>query len=42
MEYSITEKQVLSLMRRTDFKNLSKTDVVSIFSQLSQLTLDGV
>ena len=37
MEYSNTEKQVLSLMQRTDFKNLSKTDVVSIFSQLSQL-----
>ena len=37
MEYTDIEKQVLSLMQRTDFKNLSKTDVVSIFSQLSQL-----
>ncbi len=37
MEYTDIEKQTLAMMQRTDFKNLSKTDVVSIFSQLSQL-----
>lgn len=40
MEYNDTERQVLSMMQRTDFKNLSKNDVVSIFSQLSQLRPD--
>ena len=37
VEYNDIERQALAMMQRTDFKNLSKTDVVSIFSQLSQL-----
>ena len=37
VEYNDVEKQALAMMQRTDFKNLSKTDVISIFSQLSQL-----
>jgi len=37
MEYADVEKQVLSLMERTDFKNLSKNDVISYASKLSEL-----
>lgn len=37
MEYSDKEKQILSLMQRTDFKNLSKRDAMNIYSQLNQL-----
>lgn len=37
MEYTDVEKQVLSLMERTDFKNLSKNDVISYASKLSEL-----
>jgi len=37
MEYTDVEKQVLSLMERTDFKNLSKSDVISYASKLSEL-----
>ena len=37
MEYTDIEKQALSMMQRTDFKNLSKNDVVGIFAQLNQL-----
>ena len=37
MNYTATEKETLSMMQRTDFKNLSKTDVMGIFSQLKQL-----
>lgn len=40
VEYTDIEKQALDMMKRTDFKNLSKSDVVSIFSQLSQLRPD--
>lgn len=40
MEYTQNEKQVLDLMRRTDFKNLSKNDVLSIASKLSELRPD--
>ena len=37
MEYSNVEKQVLSMMERTDFKNLSKNDVISFASKLGDL-----
>ena len=37
MEYTNTERQVLSLMKRTDFKNLSKNDVLSYASKLNEL-----
>ena len=40
MDYSGLEKQALEMMQRTDFKNLSKNDVVSIVSQLNQLQPD--
>ena len=29
MEYTPMEKDVLAMMQRTDFKNLSKSDVIS-------------
>ena len=38
MEYTDVEKQILSLMERTDFKNLSKSDVISYASKLSELS----
>ena len=37
MEYNNSEKQALALMKRTDFKNISKADVMSITSVLSEL-----
>lgn len=37
MEYTDVEKQVLSLMEKTDFKNLSKNDMISYASKLSEL-----
>ena len=37
MEYSSVEKQVLSMMERTDFKNLSKNDVISFASKIGDL-----
>lgn len=37
MEYTDVEKQVLTLMQRTDFKNLSKNDVISYASKLNEL-----
>lgn len=37
MEYTPIEKEALSLMQRTDFKNLSKNDVISFASKLSAL-----
>lgn len=40
MEYRPIEKQALAMMKRTDFKNLSKTDVLSIASKLSELRPD--
>lgn len=40
MEYTPIEKQALDMMKKTDFKNLSKTDVVSIASKLSELRPD--
>lgn len=40
MEYTPVEQQALDLMRRTDFKNLSKSDVLSIASKLEELRPD--
>jgi hypothetical protein len=37
MEYTPVEKQVLTLMERTDFKNLSKSDLISYASKLNEL-----
>lgn len=37
MEYTPMEKSVLSIMKRTDFKNLSKMDVISFASKLGEL-----
>ncbi|MDP3385783.1 MAG: hypothetical protein Q8S24_01010 [Eubacteriales bacterium] len=37
MEYNNVEKQVLSIMEKTDFKNLSKNDKLSYASKLSEL-----
>lgn len=37
MEYTPIEKDVLSMMQRTDFKNLSKNDVISFASRLGEL-----
>lgn len=40
MEYTAIEKQALDMMKKTDFKNLSKTDVLSIASKLGELRPD--
>lgn len=40
MEYTPIEQQALDLMRRSDFKNLSKSDVLSIASKLGELRPD--
>lgn len=37
MEYTPMEKDVLSIMQRTDFKNLSKGDVISFASKIGEL-----
>lgn len=37
MEYTPTEKDVLAMMQRTDFKNISKGDVISFASKLAEL-----
>ena len=37
MEYTDREKQILTLMERTDFKNLSKNDLFSYASKLYEL-----
>ncbi|MEG1567806.1 MAG: hypothetical protein RR347_08995 [Anaerovoracaceae bacterium] len=37
MEYTNNEKQVLTLIDRTDFKNLSKIDILSYASKLNEL-----
>ena len=37
MEYTPIEQQALDMMRKTDFKNLSKNDVMSIVSKLKEL-----
>jgi hypothetical protein len=40
MKYTLIEQQTLDIMKRTDFKNLSKNDVVSIVSKHSELRPD--
>ena len=40
MEYTLIEQQALDMMKRTDFKNLSKNDVLSIASKLDELRPD--
>lgn len=40
MEYTPIEQQTLAMMSRTDFKNLSKSDVLSIASKLGELRPD--
>ena len=40
MDYTPIEQQALDMMKRTDFKNLSKNDVLSIASKLSELRPD--
>lgn len=37
MEYTNTEKQFLELLDRTNFKNLSKNDVITYASKLNEL-----
>ncbi len=37
MEYTVEEKGILDLMERTDFRNLSKGDVISYASKLAEL-----
>lgn len=37
MEYTLAERKVLDMMKRTNFKNLSKNDVISYASKLSEL-----
>ena len=37
MEYTSMEEKVLAMMQRTDFKNLSKGDVISFASKLGEL-----
>lgn len=37
MEYTPTEKEVLFLMKRTNFKNISKGDVISFTSKIGEL-----
>lgn len=40
MEYTTAEKQALDMMKRINFKNLSKSDVLNIASKLSELRPD--
>lgn len=40
MGYTPIEQQTLAMMRRTDFKNLSKSEVLSIVSKLGELRPD--
>lgn len=37
MEYTPMEKDVLAMMQRTDFKNISKADVISFASKIDEL-----
>lgn len=40
MKYNQIEQEVLSLMDRTDFKNISKNEIISIVSKLGELPPD--
>ena len=37
MEYTDKEKQILTILQRSDFKNLSKNDLISFASKLSEM-----
>ena len=37
MEYSPLEKQVLQELKKTDFRRLSKNDIVSVASKINEL-----
>ena len=37
MEYTPMQKDVLAMMQRTDFKNISKGDVISFASKIGEL-----
>ncbi len=37
MEYTPMEKDVLDMMQRTEFKNISKGDVISFASKIGEL-----
>ncbi|HGQ0871313.1 TPA: hypothetical protein ACLX9M_000358 [Streptococcus pneumoniae] len=37
MEYTDDEHKILSIMKRTDFKNISKSDVISFASKIGEL-----
>ena len=37
MEYTPMEKDVLDMMQRTDFKNISKGDVISFSSKIGEI-----
>ena len=37
MEYTQLEKDILAVMQRTDFKNISKGDVISFASKIDEL-----
>lgn len=37
MEYTPMEKDILTMMQRTDFKNLAKSDVISFASKIGEL-----
>ena len=41
MGYTPVEQNVLAMMQRTDFKNLSKNEVVSYVSKLAELRPEG-
>ena len=38
MEYTQLEKDILAMMQRTDFKNISKGDVISFASKIGAYT----
>lgn len=40
MEYTPVEQRVLSMMQRTDFKNISKNDILSFASELGKMRPD--
>ena len=40
MEYTPVEQRVLSMMQRTDFKNISKNDILSFASELGNMRPD--
>lgn len=37
MKYTLLEKDILAMMQSTDFKNISKGDVISFASKIGEL-----